>query len=236
MAQKLGQIMAILFIIVVIASVFVGYSFLALDSSHEEMPELLVGVDVAYDDMEEIKALVDEISPYTNTLVVGSAGITFNVTKLDEVCTYVYDKGMYFMTYMHPQDDYEQLNLQRQWVEDARTKWGERFLGLYAYDEMGGRQLDNATYRPLTETPENYTDAAVKYITAVNNNLVHIRESPINSGNLPLFTSDYALYWFDYKGGYDVVFAEFGWNYSRQLNVALDRGVDIEAPGGQEIW
>jgi hypothetical protein len=42
--------------------------------------------------------------------------------------------------------------------------------------------------------------------------------------NFPLFTSDYALYWFDYKGGYEVVFAEFGWNYSRHLNVALSRG------------
>jgi hypothetical protein len=39
-----------------------------------------------------------------------------------------------------------------------------------------------------------------------------------------LFTSDYALYWFDYKGGYDTLFAEFGWNYSRQLNIALCRG------------
>jgi hypothetical protein len=42
--------------------------------------------------------------------------------------------------------------------------------------------------------------------------------------DLPLFTSDYALYWFDYKATYDVVFAEFGWNYSRHINVALDRG------------
>jgi hypothetical protein len=40
----------------------------------------------------------------------------------------------------------------------------------------------------------------------------------------PLFTSDYALYWFDYKGGYDGLFAEFGWNYSTQINVALCRG------------
>ena len=36
--------------------------------------------------------------------------------------------------------------------------------------------------------------------------------------------SDYALYWFDYKAGLSTVFAEFGWNYSRQLNVALCRG------------
>jgi hypothetical protein len=42
--------------------------------------------------------------------------------------------------------------------------------------------------------------------------------------DLPLFTSDYALYWFDYKATYDVVFAEFGWNYSRTINVALCRG------------
>jgi hypothetical protein len=41
---------------------------------------------------------------------------------------------------------------------------------------------------------------------------------------LTLFTSDYALYWFDYKAHYDTVFAEFGWNYSRHLNVALCRG------------
>ena len=45
-----------------------------------------------------------------------------------------------------------------------------------------------------------------------------------NSTNYPLFTSDYALYWFDYKAGYDVLLAQFGWNYSRQLNVALCRG------------
>jgi hypothetical protein len=39
-----------------------------------------------------------------------------------------------------------------------------------------------------------------------------------------LFTSDYALYWYDYKGGYDTVLAEYAWNNSRQLNTALCRG------------
>jgi hypothetical protein len=32
------------------------------------------------------------------------------------------------------------------------------------------------------------------------------------------------LYWFDYQAGYDTIFAELGWNYSRQLNIALCRG------------
>jgi hypothetical protein len=38
------------------------------------------------------------------------------------------------------------------------------------------------------------------------------------------FTSDYALYWFDYLAGYDVVLAQFGWNHSRVQDIALVRG------------
>lgn len=37
-------------------------------------------------------------------------------------------------------------------------------------------------------------------------------------------TSDYALYWFDYKAGYDVVLANFGWNHTLAQDIALVRG------------
>jgi hypothetical protein len=196
-----------------------------IDSSTNESPDVFVGVDMAYDDVEEIKALVDEMSSYTNTFVVGSSGITFNVTKLDDVCNYVYSKGMYFMIYMHPKP--ELYDVQRQWVENASVRWGKQFLGLYAFDEPGGRQLDDADYKVLdeTETPVDYVDAAEKYAKKLDEVYLElIRGDPIYAGDLTLFTSDYALYWFDYKGGYDVMFAEFGWNYSEQLNIALCRG------------
>jgi hypothetical protein len=39
-----------------------------------------------------------------------------------------------------------------------------------------------------------------------------------------LFTSDYALYWFDYLAGYDTVFVELGWNLSRTQHIAAGRG------------
>jgi hypothetical protein len=129
---------------------------------------------------------------------------------------------MYFMIYMHP--NVEGLDDQRQWVETAESRWGQRFLGLYAYDEPGGRQLDDAEYMVLNEKPDNFTDAAEKYTIKLEENLAYIREGDIQAGNTSLFTSDYALYWFDYNGGYDGVFAEFGWNYSRNLNIALCRG------------
>jgi hypothetical protein len=38
------------------------------------------------------------------------------------------------------------------------------------------------------------------------------------------FTSDYALYWYDYLCGYDVVLAQFGWNHTTAQDIALVRG------------
>jgi len=42
--------------------------------------------------------------------------------------------------------------------------------------------------------------------------------------NFTYLTSDYALYWFDYKAGYDVVLAHFGWNHTLAQDIALVRG------------
>ena len=39
-----------------------------------------------------------------------------------------------------------------------------------------------------------------------------------------VFTSDYALYWFDYLAGYDVVLGQVGWNLSLNQQIALIRG------------
>ena len=44
---------------------------------------------------------------------------------------------------------------------------------------------------------------------------------------IPVFTSDYALYWFDYLGGYDAVFAQLGGTAganSKIQQIALCRG------------
>jgi hypothetical protein len=36
--------------------------------------------------------------------------------------------------------------------------------------------------------------------------------APVKNQSCQIFTSDYALHWWDYEGGYDTVFAELGWN------------------------
>ncbi len=217
----------IILVSVILIPILIVSLFVTFKSLDKQSAELFVGVDAAYDNVKEITLFVEEVSSYTNTIILGSTGITHNFSKLNEVCQYIYDKGLYFMIYAHPIGDPEELRVQCEWVVNAKPRWGDKFLGLYAYDEPGGRQLDDAELKVVPDEywfAYNYTEAADKYVNELTLIINHTIKEQICGGDLPLFTSDYALYWFDYKSEYDVVFAEFGWNYSRQLNVALCRG------------
>jgi hypothetical protein len=195
-------------------------SIFLLDSSKKESTDVFIGIDVAYSDIEEIKTLVDEVSSYTNLFVIGSTGISHDQMKLEETCQYLSDQDMQFIIYTDTSRTLKMIN-------DVARKYEDNFMGLYYDDEQGGKQLDIFEYRWVKEA-ENYTDAANKFVERLNGwlNRRTIRNEtlPYAPSDFPLFTSDYSLYWFDYQAGYDVVFAEFGWNYSRQLNVALCRG------------
>ena len=46
----------------------------------------------------------------------------------------------------------------------------------------------------------------------------------LTASGLTSFTSDYGLYWWDYMGGYNVMFAELGWNASVAEQIALVKG------------
>ena len=121
------------------------------------------------------------------------------MVKLDEMCQYLYDRGFYFIVYME--------RLPRvQWLVDSKLRWGNRLLGFYAFDEAGGYQLDLHQYRPVREA-DNIADAANQFIGSLNRSLNYINIGFTESTNFPLVTSEYALYWFDYKGEYDVVLA-----------------------------
>jgi hypothetical protein len=190
------------------------------ESRHSTPPEVFVGVEIAYDNIESCKKTIDKVKDYTNLFIVGATGITLNETKVNLVCEYAYSAGLYFILFMWPTTQWPN---QTQWVTDAKIRWGECFLGLYAQDEWGGHQVDNGKYM-LVKEANNYTDAAKKFIESLKEILKHYTTYHMNTTSLKLFTADYALYWFDYDAGYDVVLCEFGWNHSRLLNIALCRG------------
>ena len=73
--------------------------------------------------------------------------------------------------------------------------------------------------RPF-QTINDSATVATAYVNAMQTAASKIR----NQSDLKLFTSDYALYWYDYKGGYDTVFAQLGWNNTIAQEIGLTRG------------
>jgi hypothetical protein len=140
-------------------------------------------------------------------------------------------------------------SIKQRWTE----RWGDKFLGIYYNDEPGGLQLDAAWRQFYEYVGENLSridfpaaqalyDVYLKLLNYVNNGSKPdnydleadffiqnvIQEDPgienLTAVGVPTFTSDYGLYWWDYLGGYNVMFAELGWNVSVAEQIALVKG------------
>ncbi len=218
---------AIILIVLVSVSFFVT---IKLVNDQRPAPEFFVGVEFAYpysnsSDLKslvsDLKSLVDKVKNYTNLFVIGTPQITFNQTLLNETCDYINDAGLSFIVLFTDKSMYSYEP--SAWIAEAKQKYGDRFLGVYRYDEPGGNQLDQGRSKMLAKENAtaygNFANAARHYINGLN---IHI-EYYLNASDR-LFTADYGLYWFDYKSGYNTVLAEFGSNQSRELTVALCRG------------
>ena len=182
---------------------------------------------MAYADVDQIKNLVDQISDFTNFFVIGSTGISHNQSKLNQTISYLIGQGLNYSVFTGNAGRLPVIN-------ESVTPSRDSFLGIYYDDEFGGKQLDLDSHS-MVRFAENYSDAASQFIDWIrfrinaefyinNFDLVNDSVSFIVPSDFRLFTSDYALYWFDYKAGIDVVLSQFGWNYSRQINIAQNRG------------
>jgi hypothetical protein len=189
-------------------------------------PDVFVGVDVAYGDENAVYKVTEAVKGYANLIILGSLNVTTNTTKLVNVCDYLYKNGFHFIVYVAsakvgalppegPDPSFFQI---------AIGRWGDKFLGAYMFDEVGGKQVDNATVKPVPAA-NTFSDAAIHFILGVEPFLSLYKGGVYYAvPEMKLFTSDYALYWYDYLSGYNVVFGEFVGNQSRQVTVALCRG------------
>jgi hypothetical protein len=140
-------------------------------------------------------------------------------------------------------DEYGVQPFHVSWLNNARARWGSNFLGVYYLDEPGGNQVDlgywggnnasrsGARIRTFDNVTD-YADAARRYVSGLNRtrSMQILTNTSYPDGVtqvMPVFTSDYALYWFDYKAGYDGLFAQINAtaDYARKVEqIALCRG------------
>lgn len=198
-----------------------------LDAPIEDTPKVFFGVSFCGDTVEEAKLLIDRVKGYTNLLTVLSGPISYNESALTEVCDYAFEAGLNIIVFFGDLNPrvlaLKGLGWRLRWIIMAKERWGDKFLGVYYYDEPGGIFIDNKwnVSRGIRRNNLTYDFIANIYVKLfqLDGGLRILKNYSVTS-----FVSDYALYWFDYLAGYDVVLAQIGWNHTFTQDIALVRG------------
>lgn len=237
----------------VLLVMIIGLSTLAFQSQQQPRLEpsepVYVGVSFCGNTTAEAKLLIDKVKTYSNLLVLQSGPISTNMTATTEICDYAVSQGLsviVFFGWFNP--DYP---WQYPWVQNAPQRYGDKFLGVYYYDEPSGIQLDydweghflNVSQRFKNGFNANYSGYYRSFMDSINGYLngsirdydaeakVYVKYlqhdldlSGFKNSTIKAFVSDYALYWWDYLGGYDVVLAQLGNNASITQEIDLAKG------------
>ena len=235
------MVVAFLIILVFSATAIFIFSLLSHQQTSQE-PDFQVGVAFCGNTTAEAKLLIDRVKSYTNLFIVQSGPISENETRLNEIVNYAVDADLNVIVYFGWFDP--DHSWQIPWLDFAKQQWNDRFSGIYLNDEIGGRYLD-ANWRgyfeqirirnsPTYQAHSSAIDLALQGLHPQDNDAAaqHFVDSlktsvgleELENRSITSFTSDYALYWFDYLGGYDVILAQFGWNQSITQEIALVRG------------
>jgi hypothetical protein len=252
-----------LLIVILAVSVLAVYMSYSSGNQVKANSNAYVGVAFGGNTIAEAKALIDRVKGYTNLFILDSGRnpISRNQSSVEEICDYAVSGGLSVIVNMGidvvdnksdstwfwqvPINDTKQ-----RWTE----RWGDKFLGIYYNDELGGTQLDgdwgnwfrringenlkdigwNTTdylyqvYLKMLDAmvngtkPQNYDVEANFFVQGV------LKMDPglvaLNDAGITAYTSDYGLYWWDYLGGYNVLFTELGWNCSVAEQIALVKG------------
>ncbi len=195
-------------------------------------PDVFVGVDVGFGGEQDVYNVANAVKDYANLIILGSLQVTQDTATLTRVCDWLSEHGFYFIIYIGfaVKNYLPPRGPSQDFFNSTAGKWGDKFLGIYVFDEIGGKQLD-AKEKPvlLKSVPDviinqsDYTYVAETYVAEVIGD-TSITVEWFNPPYPYYFMSDYGLYWFDYLSGYGTVFTEFVGNESRQTAIALCRG------------
>jgi len=222
-----------------------------------------VGIAFCGNTSTEAKAIIDKTKTYTNLFVFDTARseLSRNKTAVYEICDYATANGLSIIINIGIDSVTEDDVTTWFWDEDAvefkanwTERWGEKFLGMYYNDEVGGIQLDGAWrdfYEDFSEELHMVGHPAIKALEIIGEKMKNYKDieafpenydleanffvnlvlsdgdpglAKLNRTGITTFTSDYGLYWWDYLGGYDVVLAEMGWNASITQQIAQIKG------------
>jgi hypothetical protein len=143
-------ILLLLFGLIIITS----YAVLNKETKQGQDKKFYVGVTYCGNSTQEAKELIDKVKDYTNLFVIQSEQFWWNITILEEIGDYVITSDLNYAISGVTSTAYVNW-----WVNDAKERWGEQFIGIYYNDEPGGNMLDGQV--KLESTVIRYDDGGI---------------------------------------------------------------------------
>jgi hypothetical protein len=250
--KRIHILSLILIIIIVTATVSLLFSY-TQSSGNNRKDQVYVGVAFCGNTTSQAYALIDRVKSYTNVFVLdcGINPISDNLTAAREISDYAVNSGLYLIVNLgtwRPQD----WNGKIQFLNESKYLYGSKFLSVYYDDEPAGTEVDynwtdtfrenssylfrpsnwslNSIYSSLQQSamtgipPDNYTLEAnwFNYLLKQNRGT-----TSLNLYNITYLTTDYALYWFDYLGGYSTLLAQIGPNIRLGSDSSVDQQIAL---------
>jgi len=243
--QAILIVTTILLLLIVIVTAFISYGELTQSQNKPQTKPLHVGVSFCGNTTAEAKLLIDRVKTYTNLLIIQSGPVSRNQTSLNEIADYATTNGLDIIVlfgWFDTRSDPWQLP----WIVSAMQTYGDKLLGIYYYDEPGGLQIDydwtryfgdywqvignRPLYQAHNDGREQFINGSLQrdYVSAAQVYLSFIRADfgiqALENISARMFVSEYALHWFTYLGGWNVVLGQIGWNGTVAQDIALTRG------------
>ena len=265
--QQTRKLLIAVFLIAILAVSALAAYIYTKDNSGEATatvkPEPYVGVAFCGNNTAEAKTLIDRVKNYTNLFVLdtGRSDLSRNESAVYEICDYATANGLSVIINLGIDSVTRDGVTTWFWgsnVTDVKgnwtQRWGDKFLGMYYNDEVGGIQLDGSWKEFYEFVGDRIGSSKYPAMVALNEIKAKLQAfaangtSPgdydleadfftdmvlgngdpglakLNSTGITTFTSDYGLYWWDYLGGYNVMLAELGWNASVAQQIAQVKG------------
>jgi hypothetical protein len=241
--MKRAEVFSIALILIVLAA---SVALLVSSQSNTLQNDVYVGVAFGGTTVEQARILIDRVKSYTNLFVLdcGLNPISSNQSAVEEISDYAVDAGLHIIVNLGTWTNQNDWAWKLAFFNNSRLRYGDMFLGVYYDDEPGGIPLDwnwpdyftknsplFSGVNPLSlipihykmqlaqitgQQPDNYAAEAAWFNQLVSRNRGH---TSLNQYNITTFTSDYALYWFDYLGGYDTLFTQLGLNETSNTQI-----------------
>jgi hypothetical protein len=137
----LALAIALMLILIVLVSAFAAISFNNATSKHEmNNKPFYVGVTYCGNSAMEAQELIDKVKNYTNLFVLQSGALMLNFTATEQICDYAIISGLNIILCYTTNCLGNNLD---SFLNEAQSRWGSHYLGVYFNDEPAGRMLDS---------------------------------------------------------------------------------------------